>query len=58
MNAEAATCDVCGEEAAPRGWLRCMLCGRRFHFAAEGDVLASAEDCGVVAPNPQSENGC
>ena len=57
MNAGPAACDVCGDEAAPRAWLRCMLCGRRFHFAPEGD-LARDHDCGVVAPNPQSQNGC
>lgn len=49
-------CDVCGDEAAPREWLRCMLCGRRYHFAA-GDAL-TPRDCGIVVPNPQSENGC
>lgn len=56
MNPASAVCDVCGEPAAAREWLRCMLCGRRFHFAPESAGLH--EDCGTVAPNPQSENGC
>jgi hypothetical protein len=56
MNDEFATCDVCGADAYPRGWLRCMLCGNRFHFATAGE--GAEHDCGVVAPNPQSENGC
>lgn len=56
MNEHAATCDICGEVAGPRDWLRCMLCGRRYHFAT-ADAL-TPRDCGVVLPNPQSENGC
>ena len=54
MNDESVTCEICGEEALPREWLRCMLCGKRFHFYPEG---APHDDCGVIAPNPAS-NGC
>lgn len=50
------TCDICGEWAGPREWLPCTLCARRFHFGTEEGV--GARDCGVVVPNPQSENGC
>jgi hypothetical protein len=33
-----------------------MLCGRSFHFSTADDPLG--RDCGVIAPNPASENGC
>lgn len=56
MNPDSATCDVCGGEAQQREWLRCMLCGNRFHFAPED--AAGTPDCGVVLPNPQSQGGC
>ncbi|MHB8514410.1 MAG: hypothetical protein ACYDCT_03345 [Dehalococcoidia bacterium] len=56
MNDGPATCAVCDDDAPPRAWLRCMLCGRRFHFAPEGQALH--DDCGIVAANPESENGC
>lgn len=56
MNEQRATCDVCGVPAEAREWLRCMLCGRRYHFATEAAL--ATPDCGVVVPNPQSENGC
>ena len=56
MNDGLALCDVCGEEAPARAWLSCMLCGRSFHFAPASEALHG--DCGIVAPNPASENGC
>lgn len=56
MNGNGATCDVCGGEAEPREWLRCMLCGNGFHFAPTGAI--AIPDCGVVLPNPQSQGGC
>ncbi len=56
MNNQAILCDVCGEESKPREWLRCMLCGRRYHFAPQGAAMHA--DCGIVAPNAQSQNGC
>jgi hypothetical protein len=56
MNASAARCDVCGDEARARSWLPCMNCGRRFHFASMDDPLG--RDCGMIVPNPLSEDGC
>lgn len=56
MNTEPINCDICACEAAPREWLRCMLCGKRYHFAPQGSALAG-RDCGIVAPNPAS-SGC
>lgn len=53
---DGVTCDICGELAPPREWLPCTLCARRFHFGTE-EALETRE-CGVVVPNPQSENGC
>ncbi len=55
MNDDPARCDICDDDAFPREWLRCMLCGNRYHFAPEG---ALARDCGIVAPNPESKDGC
>ena len=57
MNAGPATCGVCGHDARPREYLRCMLCGRDFHFASAAAPLAE-RDCGTIMPNPASENGC
>lgn len=47
-------CDVCGESADPRDLLPCSLCGHVFHVPRTG----GAPTCGVVAPNPYSEQGC
>jgi hypothetical protein len=57
VNAGPATCGACGRDARPREYLRCMLCGRDFHFASAAAPLAD-RDCGTVMPNPASENGC
>jgi len=53
MNREDAYCQVCGRAAQPQELLDCAFCGRWFHVPRD-----DREGCGVVAPNPASENGC
>lgn len=53
MNREIGRCQVCGGAAAAQELLDCALCGRWFHIPR-----ADADGCGVVTPNPASENGC
>lgn len=53
MNREEGRCDVCGGEADPLDLLDCAFCGRPFHITGE-----YGDGCGIIAPNPTSENGC
>lgn len=51
----ATRCEVCGQPADRQDLLPCSMCGRWFHFPRQG---RPARDCGVVIPNPYSEQGC
>ena len=55
MNVASTTCAIRGDAAQAREWLSCMLCGKHYHCAPAGE--GTHADCGIVAPNPNS-NGC
>jgi predicted amidophosphoribosyltransferase len=52
--AEGEACVVCGETVDFIAGLTCTRCGRPFHFASQ----FGGRDCGIVAPNPASADGC